>query len=50
MHSITILTEFQHVAQCDYYEALAMTHMNVGNKIFPLLEVANKVHRPLFAT
>ena len=49
MHSITILTEFQQVARCDYYKALVMTHVNVGNEIFPVLEIVNGAHRPLFA-
>ena len=42
MHSITTLTEFQQVAQRDYYEALVMTHMIVGNEIFHMLEVQMK--------
>ena len=50
MHSITTLTEFQQVAQHDYYEALVMTHVNVGNEIFHAMEVANEAHRPSFAT
>ena len=50
MHSIITLTEFQQVAQHDYYKALVITHMNVGNEIFQILEVANEVHRPSFAT
>ena len=50
MHSITILTEFQQVAQHNYYKALVMSHVHVGNEISHMLEVANELHRPLFAT
>ena len=50
MHFITTLTEFQQVAQHDYYEALVMTHVNVGNENFYILEVANEAHRPSIAT
>ena len=50
MHSITTLTEFQQVAQHDYYEALVMTHVNVGNEILHMLEAVNEVHRPSLAT
>ena len=50
MHPITTLMEFQQVAQHDYYEALIKTHMNVGSEIFHVLETANKVHKPSFAT
>ena len=50
MHSINTLKECQQVAQHDYYEALVMTHMNVDNEIFHMLEVANEAHRPSFAT
>ena len=44
MHSITTLTEFQQVAQRDYCKALVMTHVNVVNEIFHVLEVANEAH------
>ena len=50
MHSITTLTEFQQVAQHDYYKAFVMTHVNVGNEIFHLLEVTNEAYRPSFAS
>ena len=50
MHSITTLTEFQQVAQRGYYKSLVKTHGNVGNEISYVFEVANKVHRPSFAT
>ena len=50
VHSITTLIEFQQVAQNDYYKSLVMTHVNFGNEIFHVLEVANEVHRPSLAT
>ena len=46
MHSITTLKEFQQVAQHNYYRALVITHVNVGNEIFHMLEVANEVYIP----
>ena len=39
MHYITTLIEFQKIAQYDYYKALVMTHVNIGNEIFYMLQV-----------
>ena len=50
MHSTTILIEFQQVAQHDYYKALVITYVNIGNEISHVLKVANEVHRPSFET
>ena len=44
MHSITTLTEFQQISQCDYSEALVINHVNVGSEIFHVLEVTIEVH------
>ena len=50
MHFKTTIIEFQQVAQCAYCKALFITHINIGNEIFQILEVANKAYRPSFAT
>ena len=47
IHYITLIA-FQQIAQHDYYKALVITHVNVGNEIFHVLGVANEVHRPSF--
>ena len=44
-------TGFQQVAQHDYQEALAMTHVHISNKTFHVLKIAKKkMHKLSFAT
>ena len=64
MHSTITLTEFEKkkekeslkVSQClkisqhYYLKKIVMTHVNVGNEFFHMLEGANEAHRPSFAT
>ena len=44
-----IFIRFQQVAQYDYQPALVITHVNIINETFHMLEIANEVHRPSFA-
>ena len=42
-------TEFKQVARHDYEEILVIIQVNIINETFYILEIANKMHRLLFA-